>query len=37
VGIPIRAETPEEIAVSVLAEIIAVSRGADIVSLRASL
>jgi len=34
VGLPIRAETPEEIAVSVLAEIIAVARGADVQNLR---
>lgn len=37
VGLPIKAETPEEIAVSVLAEIIAVARGADVSSLRNSL
>jgi xanthine dehydrogenase accessory factor len=36
VGLPVRAETPEEIAVSILAEIIAVRRGADIASLRSS-
>ncbi len=34
VGLPIKAETPNEIAVSVLAEIIAVKRGADIKRLR---
>lgn len=37
VGLPICAETPEEIAVSVMAEIIGVARGADIPSLRNSL
>ncbi len=36
VGLPVRAETPEEIAVSILAEIIAVRRGADVASLRSS-
>ena len=30
VGLPIKAETPEEIAVSILAEIVAVRRGADL-------
>ena len=35
IGLPIRAETPEEIAVSVLAEIIAVRRGGDLDGLRA--
>ncbi len=34
VGLPIGAETPEEIAVSILSEIIAVHRGADLASLR---
>jgi xanthine dehydrogenase accessory factor len=34
VGLPIRAETPEEIAVSVVAELIAVHRGADLADLR---
>jgi len=37
VGLPIKAETPEEIAVSVLAEIIAVRRGANLAGLRAAL
>jgi xanthine dehydrogenase accessory factor len=37
VGLPIRAETPEEIAVSAIAEIIAVMRGADLQALRSSL
>ena len=36
IGMPIGAETPEEIAVSVMAEIIAVDRGADVASLRRS-
>ena len=34
IGLPISAETPEEIAVSVLAEIVAVRRGANIEALR---
>lgn len=34
IGLPIRGETPEEIAVSVIAEIIAVKRGGDIEALR---
>ena len=34
IGLPIMAETPEEIAVSILAEIIAVKRGGDIATLR---
>ena len=34
VGLPIGAETPEEIAISVLSEIVAVASGADIRSLR---
>ena len=34
VGLPVHAETPEEIAVSILAEMIAVHRGADIARLR---
>ena len=34
VGLPLRAETPEEIALSVMAEIVAVRRGADVDSLR---
>lgn len=37
VGLPIGAETPEEIAVSILSEIIAVHRGADLAKLRSSL
>ena len=37
VGLPIRAETPEEIAVSIMAEIIAVKRNADLDSLRCAL
>ncbi len=37
VGLPIRAETPEEIAVSIVAEIIAVARGADLEALRSPL
>lgn len=34
IGLPIKAETPEEIALSIMAEIIAVKRGADIEALR---
>ncbi len=34
IGLPIKAETPEEIAVSILAEIIAVKRGAALMMLR---
>jgi xanthine dehydrogenase accessory factor len=34
IGLPIEAETPEEIAVSILAEIIGIIRGADITTLR---
>lgn len=37
VGLPIGAETPEEIAVSILSEIIAVHRGADLGKLRSAL
>ena len=37
IGLPIKAETPEEIAVSAMAEIIAVARGADLPALRSSL
>ena len=36
IGLPIKAETPEEIAVSVMAEIISVRRGADTDGLRAA-
>lgn len=36
IGLPIKAETPEEIAVCILAEIIAVQRGANIEALRAA-
>ena len=36
VGLPIGAETPEEIAVSILAEIIAVHRKADLTKLRSA-
>ena len=34
IGLPIKAETPEEIAVCILAEIIAVQRGANVAALR---
>ncbi|NLX84466.1 MAG: xanthine dehydrogenase [Synergistaceae bacterium] len=34
IGLPIKAETPEEIAVSILAEMIAVRRGGDLAGLR---
>lgn len=37
IGLPICAETPEEIAVSILSEIIAVYRGADLKKLRSAL
>ena len=37
IGLPIKAETPEEIAVSVMAEIIAVKRGGDLAALRGAL
>lgn len=37
IGLPISAETPEEIAVSILSEIIAVNRGADLAKLRSAL
>lgn len=36
IGLPIRAETPEEISLSILAEIIAVKRGANVTALRES-
>lgn len=36
IGLPIRAETPEEIAVCILAEIVAVQRGANIAALRSA-
>lgn len=34
IGLPLRAETPEEIAISIMAEIIAVKRGANLEALR---
>ena len=34
IGLPIKAETPEEIAISIVAEMIAVRRGGDLASLR---
>lgn len=34
IGIPIKAQTPQEIAVSILAEIVAVRRGAEVAQLR---
>ena len=34
IGLPIKAETPQEIAICILAEIIAVQRGADVKALR---
>lgn len=34
IGLPLKAETPDEIAVSIMAEIIAVKRGADVKALR---
>lgn len=34
IGLPIKAETPEEIAVSIMAEIIAVDNGANVRALR---
>ena len=37
VGLPIKAETPEKIAVSAMGEVIAVARGADLRALRAPL
>ncbi|HOM25776.1 MAG TPA: XdhC family protein, partial [Thermosynergistes sp.] len=37
IGLPIKAETPEEIAISILAEIIAAEKGADIKALRSPL
>lgn len=36
IGLPLKAETPEEIAVSILAEIVAVQRGANIDALRSA-
>ncbi len=37
IGLPIKAETPEEIAISILAEIIAAEKGADLKTLRSPL
>lgn len=37
IGLPIKAETPEEIAISIMAEVIAVDNGANIKALRQSL
>jgi xanthine dehydrogenase accessory factor len=34
IGLPIKAETPEELAISILAELIAVEKGADLDTLR---
>ena len=34
IGLPIKAETPEEIAISILAEIIAVRRSGDLYDLK---
>lgn len=37
IGLPIKAETPEEIAISVMSEIIGVKRGADVDGMRATI